>query len=249
MSLAKEAVLVLINNKVIGHRGASAVAPENTFAAFDKALALGCNVIEFDVMLSCDEEPFVFHDESLKRTSNGKGDLGKVDAAYIGTLDAGKWFSRKYHGEKIPHFRDVLQWLVFADMNANIEIKPYRDTARQTVVAVMSHLNRYWSQSKPLPLLSSFDREALYLCRDLAPEMPLGLLMDVWDSKWLTCAAELQCYSVHVNRKALDALRVKEIKTQGYQLFVYTVNSRRQAKKLLDWGVDAVFSDYPDLLS
>lgn len=238
-----------INNGVIGHRGASAYAPENTLAAFDKALALGCNFIEFDVMLSADGEPFVFHDDSLKRTTNGKGDIGLVDAEYLLSLDAGKWFSRDFRDEKIPHFRDVLKWLTFAGISANIEIKPYRGTARQTAVTVMTHLIRYWPHSKPMPLISSFDTDALYMCRDLAPELPLGLLLHVWDKTWSVIANDLQCYSVHVNRRVLNAARVQEIKASGYKLFAYTVNSKRQAKKLLDWGVDAVFSDYPDLLS
>lgn len=241
--------MVQITNQVIGHRGASAYAPENTLAAFDKALALGCSFVEFDVMLSADGEPFVFHDDSLKRTTNGKGDIGLVDAAYLESLDAGKWFSRHFSGEKIPHFRDLLNWLTFADINANIEIKPYKGAAKQTTIAVMTHLNRYWPQTKPLPLISSFDHEALNLCRELAPEMPIGMLFDVWDDQWLAKAQDLHCYSVHLNRRALNAARVKEIKEREYKLFVYTVNSKRQAKKLLEWGVDAVFSDYPDLLS
>lgn len=238
-----------ITNQVIGHRGASAYAPENTMAAFDKALALGCSFIEFDVMLSADGEPFVFHDDTLKRTTNGKGDIGLVDANYLDSLDAGKWFSRHFKGEKIPHFRDMLKWLNFANMNANIEIKPYKNRAKETTIAVMTHLNRYWPQNKPLPLISSFDKDALNLCRSIAPEMPIGILFDTWDDNWLVKAQNLQCYSVHMNRRALTAARVKEIKDAQFKLFVYTVNSKRQATKLLSWGADAVFSDYPDLLS
>ncbi|WP_019217613.1 glycerophosphodiester phosphodiesterase [Legionella tunisiensis] len=235
--------------KVIGHRGAAAYAPENTLASFDKALTLGCHYVEFDVMLSADGEPFVFHDESLKRTTNGKGELGRVDAEYLQSLDAGRWFSSNYSGEKIPHFRDVLQWLTFTDVKANIEIKPYPGSAEQTTAVVLAHIHRYWPRGKPLPLVSSFELSALALCRTLAPEMPLGLLLDEWDKDWLKKAKELQCYSVHVNKRALNAARVKQIKEQGYVLFVYTVNRKKLANKLFDWGVDAVFSDYPDLLS
>lgn len=238
-----------INKGVIGHRGASAYAPENTLAAFDKALSLGCNFIEFDVMLSVDGEPFVIHDETLKRTTNGKGEVGLVDAAYMQSLDAGKWFSKRFAGEKIPHFRDVLNWLAFSDINANIEIKPYPGSSEQTVVAVMSHVHRFWPKGKPLPLISSFDERALTLCRSLAPEMPIGLLLDVWDDKWLNRANELQCLSININKNALNAGRVQAIKSEGFQLLAYTVNRKGQAKKLLGWGVDAVFSDYPDLLS
>jgi glycerophosphoryl diester phosphodiesterase len=143
----------------------------------------------------------------------------------------------------------VLQWLTVSNAKANIEIKPYPGTVPQTTVAVLAHINSYWPQSKELPLLSSFSLAALTLCRSLAPEMPLGLLLDTWDNDWLNKAKDLQCYSIHLNRRALNASRVQQIKEQGYVLFAYTVNRRRQAKKLFDWGVDAVFSDYPDLMS
>lgn len=237
-----------VTERIIGHRGASAYAPENTIAAFNKALALGCRYLEFDVMLSADGEPFVFHDETLSRTTNGQGELGLVTAEYLETLDAGQWFSKNYVGEKIPHFREALQWLVLTNAEANIEIKPYPGTSEQTTVVVLAHIHRYWPKTKELPLLSSFDQKALTLCRSLAPEMPLGLLLDEWDKDWLDKARELQCYSIHLNRRLLNAARVKQIKEQGYAVFAYTVNRRRLAMKLFAWGVDAVFSNYPDLL-
>lgn len=239
----------MLQERIIGHRGASAYAPENTLAAFDKARTLGCRYLEFDVMLSQDGEPFVFHDESLKRTTNGQGDFGLVDAEYLQTLDAGHWFSANYRGEKIPHFRDALCWLDTFNIKANIEIKPYPGQSNETVVAVLAQLNRYWPQTKPLPLLSSFDFSVLTLCRSLAPEMPLGLLLDSWDKDWLEKATDLNCYSVHLNQRQLDAERVAQIKAHPYLLFAYTVNRKRRAQKLFKWGVDAVFSDYPDLLS
>ncbi len=239
---------LLITNKIIGHRGASAYAPENTMASFDKALAMGCKFMEFDVMLSVDGEPFVFHDDKLKRTTDGRGDFGLVTAEYLQTLDAGKWFSRQYRGEKIPHFKDMLQWLTFSNVQANIEIKPYPGKAEETAAAVLAHINSYWPQTKDLPLVSSFDLGALQLCRSLAPEMPLGLLVHEWDENYLAKAKELQCFSMHFYKRALTAERVKQVKEQGFAVLVYTINRKRQAKKLFDWGVDAVFSDYPDLL-
>jgi glycerophosphoryl diester phosphodiesterase len=239
---------LLVVDKVIGHRGAAGYAPENTIAAFDKALSLGCRFIEFDVMCSSDGEPFIVHDDSLKRTTNGRGDVGLVDAAYLQSLDAGSWFSKQFKGERIPHFKEALKWLSFSGIQANIEIKPYQGSVEQTTVAVLSYIHRYWPQGKDLPLVSSFEMEALVLCRSIAPEMPIGLLLHEWDEQWLQKAKQLDCYSVHFNRKILTADRVKQVKAQGYIVCAYTVNRKRLANKLLDWGVDAVFSDYPDLL-
>ncbi|CAM4462011.1 MAG: Glycerophosphodiester phosphodiesterase, cytoplasmic [Legionella sp.] len=239
----------MVVEQVIGHRGASAYAPENTLAAFNKALEMGCRFIEFDVMCSDDGEPFIFHDDKLKRTSNGCGEIGKVNADYLRSLDAGSWFSRKYKGEAIPHFQEVLEWLVSSDVQANIEIKPYPGTDEQTAITVLTHINRYWPEGRALPLVSSFSWDALVMCRNLAPEMPLGLLFHEWDEQWSQKAKQLECFSIHFNRKILTAERVRAVKEQGYVICAYTVNRKRQAHKLFKWGVDAVFSDYPDLLA
>ncbi|WP_042236144.1 glycerophosphodiester phosphodiesterase [Legionella pneumophila] len=238
----------MILEKIIGHRGASGYAPENTMASFNKALSLGCRFIEFDVMCSLDGEPFIIHDDNLKRTTNGTGEVGLVEADYLRGLDAGSWYSKQYKGEKIPHFTDVLKWLSFSGVQANIEIKPYPGTVEQTTVSVLSYIHRHWPQNKELPLVSCFEWDALVLCRSIAPEMPLGLLLHEWDKDWLQKAKQLECYSIHFNRKILTADRVKAVKDQGYVVCAYTVNRKRLAKKLFDWGVDALFSDYPDLL-
>ncbi|MFT4059558.1 MAG: glycerophosphodiester phosphodiesterase [Legionella sp.] len=240
---------MLVVEKIIGHRGASAYAPENTMASFDKARVMGCGFIEFDVMCSADGEPFIFHDDQLKRTTNGRGEIGKVESSYLQTLDAGSWFSRKFKGEHIPHFSEVLEWLAASEMQANIEIKPYLGTDEQTAVTVLTYLNRHWPAAKQLPLVSSFSWDALVMCRNLAPEMPLGLLFHAWDDQWLQKAKQLDCFSIHFNRRILTAARVKAVKDEGYIVCSYTVNRKRQANKLFQWGVDAVFSDYPDLLA
>lgn len=233
---------------IIAHRGASAYAPENTMTAFNKALRLGVRFIELDVMLSADGQPFIFHDENLKRTTNGRGEFGRVNADYLQSLDAGLWFSKQFQYEKIPTLLTVLEWLLANDVHANIEIKPYPGTMEQTTVAVLTHLNRYWPADKTLPLISCFDRAALTLCRSLSPEMPLAFILHEWQDDWLQNARKLDCFSIHLSHFIATKARVQAIKAEGYRVFVYTVNRLRLAQKLMGFGVDAIFSDYPDLL-
>ena len=235
-------------SQVIGHRGAAAYAPENTLAAFQKAYDLGCRFIEFDVMLSADGEPFIIHDDALKRTTNGQGKTGKVSSAYLNSLDAGAWYSKAFLGEKIPTLHDAIQWLNSTDVHANIEIKPYPGQSEETTQVVMQHIQTYWSSDKKAPLVSSFDLEALRLARQLSANMPLGLLMDKWQSNVLDLAEELRCVSVNLSRRAATKARVSSLKEAGYLVYVYTTNKKQQAFKLFDIGVDAVFSDHPDLL-
>jgi glycerophosphoryl diester phosphodiesterase len=240
---------VELKGKIIAHRGASAYAPENTIAAFNMAAKLGCQFIEFDVMLSHDNVPFVFHDDAVRRTTNGRGDFAQKSAAEIQTLDAGMWVSKSFKNERIPSFEAVIRWLAEHDMQANIEIKPDKDRIKETTIAVLTTINRCWPVTMPMPLVSSFEMEALILARSLAPELPLGMLMHNWDNNWNKEAQALNCTSIHLSSSITTQKRVASIKDKGYKVYVYTVNRRRQAMKLFKWGVDAVFSDYPDLLA
>lgn len=237
----------LILPKVIGHRGAAAYAPENTLASFNKALMLGCKFIEFDVALSANGEAFIFHDDLLMRTTNGCGAIERAQSKYLYSLDAGGWFHNRYRGQQIPSLAEVLQWLTNFDAQANIEIKPSLRSL-QVVDIVTAHLKHYWPKAKPGPLISSFDFSILKSFHKLEPKIPLGLLLDNWDSDWLPKAQDLDCFSIHHNKLVLNEIRVKEIKQYNYKLLAYTVNKKHQALKFFNWGIDGIFSDYPDLL-
>jgi glycerophosphoryl diester phosphodiesterase len=92
----------------IAHRGLSASAPENTVAAFHKAIALGFDNIETDCQLSADKVCFIVHDEQLGRVNDGSGAVAAASASYIATLDAGSWFDPVYQGQRIPRLEDML---------------------------------------------------------------------------------------------------------------------------------------------
>jgi glycerophosphoryl diester phosphodiesterase len=234
--------------QIIAHRGASAYAPENTLAAFKKARDLGSKWLEFDVVLSEDGTPFVFHDSSVKRTTNGKGKIAGLSCEYLKDLDAGSWFSKQFQGEVIPTLQQAIAFLARNKMQANIELKPTPGKEQETAVAVLSAINQYWPEDTHRPLVSSFNHQALGLVRTFDPDIPLGFLMDEWDDEGLKQAKEMDCVSIHTNFKSLNKARVKKAKNEGFKLLAYTVNNKKIANKLLRWGVDSVFSDYPDLL-
>ncbi len=234
---------------VISHRGASAYAPENTLAAFDLAYAQGSRIIEFDVMLSADGEAFVFHDPQLTRTSNGHGEFGWSDSAYIQSLDAGSWFSPAYQDCRIPSLREVFAWLVHHRVTGQLEIKPYPGFTEETTRVVMAHIQDHWPRSHAKPLVSSFDPAALALCRQLSKDQPLALLPQAWHTDVLQRAQELNVYAIHLCREDTTPERVTLIKDHGYCVCVYTIDDANDARQLLQWGVDAVFSNRPDLLA
>tara|TARA_B110000879_G_C10962780_1_gene428243 strand:- start:44 stop:763 length:720 start_codon:yes stop_codon:yes gene_type:complete len=233
--------------KLIAHRGASAHAPENTIAAFKQAKFMGAVMVEFDVALTSDTIPVVLHDENIKRTSNGKGLVNTFTFEELQQFDAGRWFSKKFIGEQIPSFQSVLEFLDAYDLSANVEIKPVGCTEAETVAAVMSNINQFWSEDNTPLLISSFNYKVLEMVRSFSPEQPIGLLMDKWDEDWQGKVDNLNCFSVHMNQRHITQPRIDALKESNVKIMSYTVNRLSKAKKLLAMGVDGVFSDYADL--
>ncbi len=151
------------------HRGASAQAPENTLAAFGLALELGADGIELDVHLSRDEVPVVIHDETLERTTDGRGKVADRTWADLRALDAGRWFAPSFAGEPVPSLQQALD-LVGMRARINVEIK-----SAAAGQAVLTLLERY---PRCQVLVSSFDHRVLARMRRAAPHLPLGFLLD-----------------------------------------------------------------------
>jgi len=153
--------------RVMGHRGAAAAAPENTLASLRTAVAMGMTWVEFDVMLSGDGVPVLFHDDNLKRITGRKAAMARTPFAELARLEAGAWFAPGFIGEPIPSLEQALALAVELDFRPNIEIKPTprRDVA--TAVAVAETIARCWPEDRPGPMISSFSRKALGIARGL----------------------------------------------------------------------------------
>lgn len=236
---------LLFQPPVIAHRGASAIAPENTLVAFSKAIELGCQWIEFDVMRAACGTPVIFHDDTLDRTTNGHGQLAAYTYEALKKLDAGSWFEPRFKNTRIPSLLEVVTFLQSNHLCANVEIKPSfaheeKELVQQAVAMIAAHLPR------DRILYSSFSLSALHYLREAAPDCHLGFLLHEWEPNWQEAANALQCVSIHVNQAILDADAAAQIKKMGKLLLSYTVNDPVRAKTLYDWGVDAVFSDTPE---
>ena len=233
---------------LIAHRGASAYRPENTLEAFRHASALGASWIEFDVSLSLDSVPVVIHDSTLKRTTNGRGWVRWKSYQRLQQLDAGSWFEPQYSNCLIPSLQQVLVLAQECNLGVNIELKPGFAQANKLAKLVLQQLaDLDFPLSKVL--CSSFSTSALYALRKQHESMPLGLLLDKWDDNWLATANTLKCHSVNLGLDFIDATMVQSICNEGYLVMCYTVNERLVAEELFDVGVNAIFSDHPDLLS
>ena len=234
--------------RVIGHRGAAAVAPENTLEGLRVAARLGLRWVEVDAKLSADGVVVLFHDETLERTTDGRGRVAATRFAALRRLDAGAWFGPAWRGARVPTLEQALDLLLELGLRANVEIKPCPGREAETARAAVAAIRRAWPARRRPLLLSSFRPDCLAAARAAAPEMPRGLL--VWErpKEWATRAAELGCRTVHCADRYLTRAWAARIKRLGYGLAVYTVNDPARARRLLGWGVDTLITDRPDAI-
>ncbi|MFP4444805.1 MAG: glycerophosphodiester phosphodiesterase [Desulfosudaceae bacterium] len=220
----------------LAHRGASGHAPENTLAAFRKAVDLGADWIELDVY-AVSGEVVVIHDKRLERTTSGTGRVTGRRLEYLKTLDAGQ-------GEKIPFLSQVLD-AMDRRININIELKGSR-----TVRPVLKLLERYvtdhgWRYDQFL--LSSFNhnrvRAVRSVCRQIAvaPNLSENFRRP---ERILNRAAAF--YSIHLAVELASRRLVQAIHQRGCRVFVFTVDEMKTIRQLRDMGVDGIFTNYPE---
>jgi glycerophosphoryl diester phosphodiesterase len=234
--------------KIVAHRGAGRLAPENTLAAIMHGYSLGQRMFEFDVKLSADGVAVLMHDAGLERTSNGSGLLGAYDWSVLSTLDAGSWHSPQYAGEPIPTLERVACWLLGKQLMANVEIKPSPGTEAHTGAAIADVCARLWHGAAVPCLLSSFSETALHAARLAAPTLPRALLMDRLTPDWLARCQALGCVAADWNAAVPNPALLRDAHAAGLRVLVYTVNDPPVARRLLAWGADAVITDAVDQL-
>lgn len=234
--------------RVIGHRGAMAYAPENTLAGFREAARRGAAWIEFDVRLSADRVPVVIHDARLERTTNGRGPVAGTAYREIAGLDAGAWFDADFTGESVPSLGDAIKLAVELGLGVNIELKPARKHQRELSAAVLEVLAEGWPKRLPPALLSSFDRKVLAALRQQGSPWPSGLLVKSLPRNWRRQIAALGCVSLHAAEDKLSRADVRAVKSHGLAFGAYTLDDPARAAELFGWGVDAVFSNAPDIV-
>lgn len=232
--------------KLIAHRGAGKLAPENTMSAIRLGVEMGYKMAEYDAKLSADEVVILLHDSDLDRTSNGQGPAGKLSFSELAQLDAGSWHSAKYAGETIPTLQAIARFTVANGMASNIEIKPSPGVEQLTGRLVASTARELWAKAEIPPLLTSFSIEALQSARIQAPELPRGFLSKQLPVNWQDILSGLDCVSVHLHHEAITKDVLECLQTAGYRVAAWTVNDSDRARELLDWGIDAVITDSID---
>jgi glycerophosphoryl diester phosphodiesterase len=234
---------------VWGHRGAKAYAPMNTLPSFELAIQQGAHGIELDVQRSKDGYPVILHDYTVDGTTNGTGRITDMTLAEIKELDAGRYFGEAYKGVQIPTLDEVFE-LVGTKIFINVEIKGESPEADGIEQIVADCLRRHGLDTTII--VSSFNPTILKRFRQLMPSIPLGYLQQIGYEPpgYGTDAAILrdECEAWHPPHLMADESYIQQAHAQDCKVNVWTVNDPQKAKDLRDLGVDALITDYPDVI-
>jgi len=231
---------------VIAHRGASGQAPENTGAAIRLAAEQGARWAEVDVTISADGIAVIHHDHDLKRCSDGNGLVILQQLAELRKLDCGSWFDSRFYGEPFLALTDLILLANELEMGLNLEIKPTPGREDETVWAISEALKTVPAE-QPI-LLSSFSLYALRSAREYLPHLTRALNVEAIPKDWHARLEELDCHGLHFAHEFTHEATIREIRQVGYHMMVFTVNNAEEARKLIDMGVSAVFTDFPERL-
>ena len=214
----------------IAHRGASGSFPENTLAAFRAAIDSGAVMCELDVQLTRDGAVVVIHDETVDRTTNGRGAVAEMRLEDIKRLDAGG-------GDRVPTLDEV-----FAETTGkcalNIELKAGR------VEAEVASLMRKWDAIET-SMVSSFDWGALTMMREIDPAERIGVLAEENAPAMLDAAVRLGAYAINPRFDMVTADLCKTAHASGLKVLVWTVDAPEVMRRLIDSGVDGIMTNHP----
>ena len=235
-----ENVAIFHETKVMAHRGASTDTPENTMAAFQKAIDDMADYIELDVQLTSDGEVIVMHDSNAYRTTGVDDNIANMTYKEVRRLDAGSWYSQEYKGEKVPSLREVLE-LTQGKIKLNIELKPVdngEELARKTVALIEKY------NMEDDCVITSFSSAALAAVKSSNANIKVGYILsaaygDYYEMK------NIDFFSV--NAAFLSKRTIDAIHNSGKQVYAWTVNNKDSIKNLTNKGVDGIITDNPVL--
>jgi len=228
----------------IAHRGVSGYMPENTMAAFSKALSFGVDMIELDVQVSKDKIPVIFHDHRLKRTTNGKGKIHNYTLTQLKKLDAGSWFDKKFSMEKIPCLHEVLE-LIGNKCQINLELKHSDKVKPSAIVGAVLRGVRSFAFKDNL-LLSSKSRAILNQL--IGQGFNIATIPHLTRTKQVELALKIKAFSINPYFRIVNKAFVQNAHREGIKVFPWTVNQEKEMRQMIRLGVDGIMTNYPDKL-
>jgi len=224
--------LIMKNQLVVAHRGASGLAPENTMAAHRVAFRTGAHMIETDVQETEDGKLVCIHDFDVNRTTNGSGAIAELSYREIKELDAGD-------GEKIPSLEEVLDY-TRGKLKLNIELK---------VTDIEKKVLDFVKERKMVPdvTISSFLHGTLIATRNLDAEVSTAVLITKLRDDMISYVNELEANALNPNHKTISPVLVNDAHSNNVRIFPWTVNDAYRMQALYSMGVDGIITDFPDV--
>lgn len=233
----------IVQTFIFAHRGASKLAPENTMAAFTLAQKMGADGIETDVQLTKDQVPVLIHDETLHRTTNGAGYVKDYTFEELKKLDAGRWFSEKYTGERLLGLDEFLEWVSTTSLSLNIELKnniiDYKDIEEK----VLELIKHYGVADRTI--ISSFNPNSIKRFKRLSKEIECACLTSRRPKDLKTLIEQTRANALHINYNALSKGLIKEAKRLHLPVRTYTVNRPSRLMRAYKLMLDGIFTDVP----
>ena len=231
--------------KNYGHRGFSGKYPENTMLAFRKAVEIGVDGIELDVQLSKDGEVVICHDETVDRTTNGKGRIKDLTLAQLKQLNASAAFAGRYGVNEIPTLREYFELVKDLPIETNVELKTGVYEYEGIEEKVWALIQEFHLEDRIC--ISSFNHFSVLRMKKIAPQLKFGFLFDTWLIDAGAYCAKHGMDSFHPNYHNLTHEVVAEVKRHGLEIKTYTVNTEEDVRDLASKGVDVVIGNYPDM--
>jgi glycerophosphoryl diester phosphodiesterase len=241
MNLFRTSLLPL----VVGHRGASAYAPENTLASFCLAADQGADAVELDAKLSADGQVVVIHDQTVDRTTNGTGRIGDLTQAQLHALDAGSFFAPQFTGEPVPTLAEVFD-AVGRRVLINVELTNYANPLDSLVARVCDLVRNFHLEDRIL--FSSFHPLNLLRARQILPEVPCAILAMPGQSGWWARSFLMEGVSPEAVNPYFKDATPEYLRSQAQKkrkIFVWTVNDRAEMDRLLQASASGLITDDP----
>lgn len=229
---------------IIAHRGASGYTPENTMAAFERAVQLGAGFIETDLHLTRDARFVAIHDDTLERTSNGRGPVRDHTLAELRALDVGMWYDRQFAGQRIPTLEEILTFARTHDVVFYLEIK--HGAAWGMHHALIGALQN--AENAARTVVISFDASTLAPLPKLDPGIMMGLLVDHARPDPVKAATDLGARQLCPRADLVSSELVDRAHAADLQVVAWTVNDLKQMRSLIQMGIDGIMTDRPDRL-
>jgi glycerophosphoryl diester phosphodiesterase len=223
--------VLLIDQIIIGHRGASGHAPENTILSFRRALEFGAQMIELDIHETLDGRLVCIHDTTLDRTTNGSGEVNGFTYEELLDFNAGE-------GEQIPLLEDVLKF-ASGNLQVNIELK-----VLEVEKQVLDIVERY--EMFQDVIISSFSHDTLSTIRSMSERAPIAILVDKPKEDLVSYAVDFRANAINPQYQFVTSEFVQDIHNAGLKIYPWTVNDQKTMKDLFTLGIDGLITDFPD---